>query len=104
MFVREYRYRLREGAYAEWKAIQQRVYEIYKAQGVLYQVFLIDAASRRDALEINMFRDRAQAREFDAATEGHIELYTLFTRFRDLVEPGGIVEREMLTVFDMDDL
>lgn len=100
MFVREYRYRLKPSSYTAWKAIQEKVYAIYKSRGVLYQVFLVDAATRRDVVEINMFRDQGHAREFDIETEGHIELYTLFTKFKELVEADSIKEREMLTVFD----
>ena len=85
MYVVEYRYEIDPQYYKEFKKIQNRVYDIYKANGVMYHILLIDEEKLGEILELMMFNNEENYEAFKIATESNLELYSLTEKFSKMV-------------------
>jgi lactam utilization protein B len=104
MFVVQYRYRIKPCVIKEFTTIQHRVNEIYKAQGALYQIVIADEECSEQIVETVMFANRSAYEMFGRVTESHLELYSLFQRFKALIaEDCEIEESYYHTIFDVEE-
>lgn len=102
MFVIQYRYSLIADALPVFRPLADRMYEIYKANGALYHIVLVDEARRGDVVETLMFADRSVYERFQRVTESHLELFSLTRKFAALLATpaDAIDERCFETLFD----
>lgn len=102
MLVVQYRYRLVPGAYPAFRALMERVYEIYKENGALYHIVLVDEKRDGDVCETLYFADDSVRDRFTRMTAENLELGHLLGRFAALVStpPAEIEERVYATLFD----
>jgi len=104
MYVVEYRYGIFPNFLREFKEIQSRVYEIYKANGVMYHIILVDEEESGEITEIMMFKNEEAFMAYEKATESNLELYSLTQRFSKMVDNSrgkGVIKFHK-TLFDSD--